>query len=130
MSRPMNILVIDDDTDLLRGLGIRLISEGYRVTVASNAITALNVALRGEPDLILLDLGLPDEDGMRLLSRLKSIQTTSNLPVIVISARDADWEKDVVAAGAMAFFQKPVDNDELFATIALALEEAGAPISG
>jgi two-component system KDP operon response regulator KdpE len=126
MSRPKNILVIDDDADLLQGLGIRLISEGYRVTVASNILSAL-IAVRNEPDLILLDLGLPDGDGMRLLANLQGLQT-SDIPVIVISARDAVWEKDVLAAGALAFFQKPVANDELMATIALALEEADAPI--
>ena len=128
MSRPKNILVIDDDADLLQGLGIRLISEGYRVTVASNILSAL-IAVRNAPDLILLDLGLPDGDGMRLLANLKGLQT-ADIPVIVISARDAVWEKDVLAAGALAFFQKPVANDELMATIALALEGAEAPISG
>ena len=128
MSRPKNILVIDDDADLLQGLGLRLISEGYRVTVASNILSAL-IAVRNAPDLILLDLGLPDGDGMRLLANLKGLQT-ADIPVIVISARDAVWEKDVLAAGALAFFQKPVANDELMATIALALEGAEAPISG
>ena len=127
MSRPKNILVIDDDADLLQGLGIRLISEGYRVTVAANELSAL-IAVRQDPDLVLLDLGLPDGDGMRLLANLKGLQTTSEIPVIVISARDAVWEKDVLAAGALAFFQKPVANDELMATIALALEGADAPI--
>ena len=127
MSRHKNILVIDDDADLLQGLGIRLISEGYRVTVAANELSAL-LAVRQGPDLVLLDLGLPDGDGMRLLANLKGLQTTSEIPVIVISARDAVWEKDVLAAGALAFFQKPVANDELLATIALALEGADAPI--
>jgi len=127
MSRHKNILVIDDDADLLQGLGIRLISEGYRVTVAANELSAL-IAVRQDPDLVLLDLGLPDGDGMRLLANLKGLQTTSEIPVIVISARDAVWEKDVLAAGALAFFQKPVANDELLATIALALEGADAPI--
>ena len=65
---------------------------------------------------------------MRLLANLKTLQTTSEIPVIVISARDIVWEKDVLAAGALAFFQKPVANDELMATIALALEGADAPI--
>jgi two-component system KDP operon response regulator KdpE len=128
MSRHKNILVIDDDTDLLQGLGIRLVSEGYRVTVASNIPSALT-AVRNNPDLVLLDLGLPDGDGMRLLANLKGLQTTSEIPVIVISARDVVWEKDVLAAGALAFFQKPVANDELMAAIALVLEGADAPIS-
>ncbi len=129
MSRPKNILVIDDDTDLLQGLGIRLISEGYRVTVAASVLSALVTVRNSPPDLILLDLGLPDGDGMRLLANLKGLPSTSDIPVIVISARDAYWERDALAAGALAFFQKPVSNDELLGTMALAMEETEAPIS-
>jgi two-component system KDP operon response regulator KdpE len=130
MLRHLKIMVIDDDPDLLRGLGIRLISEGYCVTVAATAHSALDSVLRAEPDLILLDLGLPDDDGLQVLKRLKGIQAAAGIPVIVISARDDSCEEEVLAAGALAFFQKPVENDELFEFIALALEDAGEQVAG
>jgi len=130
MLRHLKIMVIDDDPDLLRGLGIRLISEGYCVTVAATAQAAIDTTLRAQPDLILLDLGLPDDDGLQVLKRLKGIHATAGIPVIVISARDCSWEEEVLAAGALAFFQKPVDNDELFEVIALALEAAGEQVAG
>jgi two-component system KDP operon response regulator KdpE len=106
-----------------------LVSEGYRVTVAATAQMAFDSILQGEPDLILLDLGLPDDDGLQVLDRLKGIQGRAGIPVIVISARDSSCEEEVLAAGALAFFQKPVDNEELFALIALALEDAGDPVA-
>ena len=130
MSKPKNILVVDDDTDLLQGLGIRLISEGYQVRVAANALSALSATRIEDIDLVLLDLSLSGSDGLTVLSHLKSERRTRQIPVIVVTARDASWETKVLEAGATAFIQKPVDNAELLATIALALEQDEAAVLG
>ena len=129
MSRK-RILIVDDDQDLLLGLGIRLRATGYDVTIAADAVTAIVAAIKGDPDLILLDLGLPAGDGMGVLARLKGMMSMAQIPVIVITARDVSHEDKALRAGATAFFQKPVDNDELFASIAMALEEYGNAVNG
>ena len=121
-----SILIVDDDRDLLRGLSIRLRSEGYRVATAPNAAAVVNAAVVGKPDLILLDLGLPDGDGMAVLDRLQAIVTTASIPVVILTARDLSWAPRAFDNGAVAFLEKPVDDDDLFAAIEMALEKAEA----
>lgn len=119
-----NILIVDDDKDLLLGLGIQLRAAGYEVVTAGDAVTAVSSTIRHDPDLILLDLGLPAGDGTRVLAKLKSMMSLAMTPVIVITAREASFEEKALRLGATAFFQKPVDQDDLFATIAMVLEDA------
>jgi two-component system, OmpR family, KDP operon response regulator KdpE len=128
MSKAKCILIVDDDTELLQGLGMRLISAGYQVLVASDAPRALSASAAMQPDLILLDLGLRGEDGMTVLSHLRSTEATREVPVLVISARDVSWEGPVLAAGATGFFQKPVDNCEFLEAVALAVDDPREPI--
>jgi two-component system KDP operon response regulator KdpE len=116
-------LIVDDDRDLLLGLGIQLRAAGYEVVTAGDAVTAVSSAIRHEPDLILLDLGLPAGDGTLVLARFKSMMSLASIPVIVITAREASFEEKTLRIGATAFFQKPVDQDDLFATIAMVLED-------
>ena len=123
------ILIVDDDRDLLLGLGIRLRSSGYHVIISLDAVGAVSVARRQEPDLILLDLGLPGSDGFAVLERLQRIGL-SHVPVIVLTARERSYEERALRAGAVAFFQKPADNDELMAAIADALQESGGRVCG
>ena len=126
MSKTKKILIVDDDRDLLRGLGIRLRAEGYEVATAVNAAAVVGAAVIGEPDLILLDLGLPDGDGMAVLSRLQAIVSTASIPVVVLTARDLSWAPRALDGGAIAFLEKPVDDSELMAAIDLALEDSRA----
>jgi two-component system KDP operon response regulator KdpE len=130
MSKRKTILIVDDDPELLRGLAIRLRAEGYQVLAAANAGAVVTAAVGGQPDLVLLDLGLPDGDGMAVLSRLQAIVDTASIPVVVLSARDLSWAPRAFASGAIAFLQKPVDDDELFAAIDMALESAGTNVPG
>ena len=121
------ILIIDDDQHLQLGLSARLRARGYRVTCAADAISAITVARKELPDLIILDLGLPAGDGFVVLERMRDLADLAAIPVIVLSARDpADNEKRALDAGAVAFFQKPPDNHEFLSAIRHALGETVA----
>lgn len=119
------ILVIEDDADIRRGLCVRLQAHGYATEMAADAITGQSLALRTKPALILLDLGLPGGDGLALLKRLNGLATTSSIPVIVLTGRDPQVHE--VASrqlGAVGFFQKPPEMDNLIAAIQ---EQIGDP---
>jgi DNA-binding response OmpR family regulator len=119
------ILIIDDDPHLLLGLTPRLKANGYKVVTAPDAALAIGVARNELPDLIILDLRLPAaSDGLLLLQNIRSTAELMQTPVIVLSSADAtESERGVLDAGAMAFFQKPVLNNELLAAIRRALME-------
>ena len=117
------ILIVDDDQDLIRGLSIRLRANGYNVFTASDAISAVSTCGKTEPDLIILDIGLPGGDGFLVMDRLKNISSINFMPIIILSARDPLLNKQrALDAGAYTFFQKPADNDELLTAIQDALE--------
>ena len=112
------ILVIDDDPDLAMGLRVRLRANNFATVFATDAVSAISQAKNETPDLVLLDLGLPGGDGFLVMERLNNIESLASIPVIVLSARDPQANKErALAAGAKAYFQKPVDNDELLAAI-------------
>ncbi len=118
------ILVIDDDQDLAMGLRVRLRANNFATVFATDAVSAISQAKNENPDLILLDLGLPGGDGFLVMERLNNIASLASIPVMVLSARDPQVNKErALAAGAKAYFQKPVDNDELLAAIRKTLGE-------
>jgi len=118
------ILVVDDDQDLLVGLTARLKANGYTVISATNAISAITVARKEVPDLIILDLGLPGDDGFLVLERMGGLANLVAIPVIVLSARNPiQNERRALDAGAVAFFQKPADNRQFLAAIRRTLGE-------
>jgi two-component system KDP operon response regulator KdpE len=118
------ILIIDDDQHFLVGLTTRLKANGYRVVYATDGISAIAVAHKEAPDLIILDLGLPGGDGFLVLERMSALADLGATPVIVLSARDpAGNQQHALEAGAFAFFQKPPDNHEFLAAIRQALGE-------
>ena len=118
------ILIIDDDPHLLLGLTPRLKASGFSVVTALDAISAIAVARKELPDLIILDLGLPGGDGFLVLERLKNLAILAAIPVVVLSARDpVGNKKRALEAGAVAFFQKPPDNHEFLTSIRQALGE-------
>jgi DNA-binding response OmpR family regulator len=119
------ILIIEDDKDLLRGLTVRLRATGYNTVLATDAVSAISVARKEDPDLILLDLGLPCGDGFTVMKRLGSLASTSATPIIIVTGKDPSTYKGrALQAGAVAFLQKPFDNDELVAAIQEALGES------
>ncbi len=118
------ILIVDDDPDLRRGLNVRLRANNYETVFATDGMSAISVAQKERPDLVVLDLGLPAGDGFTVMERFKAIAPLSVVPVIVVSARDPQVNRDrALKAGAEAYLQKPVDNDELLSAIRKALGE-------
>jgi DNA-binding response OmpR family regulator len=116
------ILIVDDDEDSVKGLRLRLRAHDYNTAVAMDAVSAISQAKNESPDLILLDLGLPAGDGFIVMERLANFDSLSSIPVIVLSARDPQANKErALNAGAKAFFQKPADNDQLLSAIRKAL---------
>jgi len=121
------ILIIDDDNDMRRAMHIRLRSFGFDTVLAIDGLSAIAVAVKESPDLILLDLGLPAGDGFVVMDRLRNNAKLSCIPVIVLTAREVRGNKEkALAAGCSVFLQKPVDSDNLLAAIQKALSESGA----
>jgi two-component system KDP operon response regulator KdpE len=116
------ILVVDDDRPLLRALHIALSARGYRVDTARDAATALDLASHNPPDLAIVDLGLPDMDGVDIITALRGWSTA---PIIVLSARHAETAKiNALDAGADDYVTKPFGMGELLARIRAALRRA------
>jgi len=118
------ILIVDDDPDIRLGMNVRLRANHYDTFFAADALSSVAEARKHEPDLIILDLGLPAGDGFVVMERLKKIPALAVIPVIVISARDVRVNRErAIKAGAKTFLQKPVDDAELLAWIRQALGE-------
>jgi DNA-binding response OmpR family regulator len=121
------ILIVDDDQDIRRLLGIRLKAGGHEPIFAGDAISAVNQARKERPDLIVLDLMLPAGDGYLVMERLKSMPALEGVPVIVVSALDPQSEEErLLQSGADAFLRKPFDYEELLTAIGRALGTAPA----
>ena len=110
------ILVVDDDSVMRLGYQLLLKSNHYETFFAADAMAAMSEARKCQPDLIILDMGLPAGDGVVVMERLKSNMHLAMVPVIVISSNDANKDR-ALAAGAKAFLQKPWKDEELLATI-------------
>jgi two-component system, OmpR family, KDP operon response regulator KdpE len=116
------ILVVDDDPHLVRALRITLTARGYEVLTAPDGTSALAVASRTPPDLVVLDLGLPDLDGVAVTEGLRGWSTA---PIVVLSARHSEPAKvAALDAGADDYVTKPFGMDELLARIRAALRRA------
>ena len=121
------VLVVDDDLALARALGINLRAHGYEVTVVHDGRAALDRVAHVHPNVVILDLGLPDIDGVEVL---QGIRGWSTIPVIVLSARSTSAEKvEALDAGADDYVTKPFGMAELLARVRAAVRR-GAPASG
>ncbi|WP_433671977.1 response regulator [Nocardia sp. CA-136227] len=119
---PIKVLVVDDEPQILRALRINLSVRGYEVTTASTGAAALRAAAEKHPEVIILDLGLPDMDGIEVLGGLRGWTTT---PVIVLSARtDSSDKVEALDAGADDYVTKPFGMDELLARLRAAVRRS------
>jgi len=113
------ILVVDDEPQLRRALDVNLAARGYEVETAATGQDALRLAAANPPDVVLLDLGLPDIDG---LSVVQGLRGWSNAPIVVLSARDTEPDKvAALDAGADDYVTKPFGINELLARVRASL---------
>ena len=113
------ILIVEDDADVRLGYHVLLKANGYDTFFAGDSVAAMSEARKNQPDLIILDLGLPAGDGFVVLERLRGNNPLPSMPVIVVSGRDLRGNKErALKSGAKAFVQKPWDDDELLSLVA------------
>jgi len=109
------VLVVDDEPQIVRALRIYLAARGYEVEAAANGTAALDVAAHRHPDIVILDLGLPDLDGQEVIAALRG---WTSIPILVLSGRTDSAEKvDALDAGADDYLTKPFAMDELLARL-------------
>lgn len=117
----IKILIVEDEEKIARFIELELIHEGYKVIKADNGRTGLEIAERGEADLIILDVMLPEINGLEVLRRIRKV---SEVPIIMLTARDAVMDKvSGLDAGADDYITKPFAIEELLARIRTALKK-------
>lgn len=115
MSASLRVLLIEDDERMARALRVNLQARGYDVSIAHDGATGLAQLAQNPADLVILDLGLPDIDGVEVVS---GIRAWSLIPVLVLSARDGDADKvKALDAGADDYLTKPFSMEELLARL-------------
>lgn len=111
----MKILIADDDPQILRALRITLRARGYEIITALNGTEAVNAAIEHRPDIFMLDLGMPELDGIQVIQGLRG---WTHAPILVVSGRTGDADKvEALDAGADDYVTKPFSIDELLARI-------------
>jgi two-component system, OmpR family, KDP operon response regulator KdpE len=120
--RSLTVLIIDDEAQIRRLLRISLEDEGYRVLEADNGRGGLAEAAKRRPDLVILDLGLPDMDGVQVLKRFRE---WTNVPILVLTVRDSEEDKIMALDnGADDYLTKPFGTGELLARLRVAQRHA------
>jgi len=128
VTRLSRVLLVDDEAAIQRTLGPLLKTHGYDVEIAGTGHGAIQAAADHPPDLIVLDLGLPDLDGTEVCRRIRE---TSSVPIIILSARDREADKvRALDLGADDFVTKPFGPEELLARIRVALRRVSSDSRG
>jgi len=104
------VLVVDDESDFIQLLKYNLENQGFDILTATDGVQALNAARRELPDVVLMDLMLPDLDGFSVCEILHSQPSTAKIPIIVVSALDGEYVRSRgIQTGVACCFKKPVD---------------------
>ncbi len=112
------ILVVDDEPDIVRSLTLRLRAEGYQVSSAMDGLGATKKAIEEQPELIILDIGMPAGNGHVVVERLRNIGETSHIPVIYLTARTSEEDYHKAREGGVTkYITKPFDSDVLLAAV-------------
>ena len=128
------VLVVDDESDFIQLMKYNLENQGFDILTAGDGVQALNVARRELPDVVLMDLMLPDIDGFSVCEILRSQPSTSKVPIIVVSALDGEYVRSRgIQAGVACCFKKPVDmkvlSESIRATYALRMESVKSELA-
>ena len=111
------ILIVDDEEDVVSYLQTIFIDNGFEVVKAYNGTEARNMAESEKPDLITLDITMPEESGVKAYRDLQENDTTKNIPIIIITGIDPEFKKFISSRKQVkppeAYFEKPIDRDEL-----------------
>ncbi|PRX48346.1 two-component system KDP operon response regulator KdpE [Prauserella shujinwangii] len=127
MTEASKVLVVDDEPQIVRALRINLAARGYEVGTAYDGEGALRAVAESRPDVVVLDLGLPDLDGVEVIERLRG---WTQVPIVVLSARDGSVDKvHALDAGADDYVTKPFGMDELLARLRAALRRSSVSAS-
>ncbi len=121
------VLIVDDEPDIIKAVAMRLRWAGYDVLTAPDGATATQVAIKEQPDVIILDIGLPAGDGHTVAKRLNDNLKTMSIPVIYLTARDSPVDRDRASElGAFDYVTKPFEPERLLATVGRVLEGSRA----
>lgn len=116
MTNPNRILLVDDDADVLRGAMLWLKAAGYETYTANDGNQAIAVAVQDKPDAIVMDVRMPNRDGLSAMSQLQQRDDTKDIPIIMLSASLIDQQR-ALDAGARFFLSKPYEGKKLIAAV-------------
>lgn len=128
MRKPCTILVVDDEPYMIRLLQHHIERAGYRLVKATNGREALERIAEDQPDLIIMDVMMPEINGLEVLAELRNHEQTKNLPVIIMTANAQRFTREQAeAAGVSAFLTKPFSPTQLMTEVRRHLEQPGSP---
>ena len=106
----LTVLVVEDDDDSRYLMRLELEQLGYLISEAENGVKGVEIALRDHPDIILMDLTLPEMDGLEATARIRADAEMRNVPIIAVTAhQESDWREEAKASGFDAYVTKPID---------------------
>jgi CheY-like chemotaxis protein len=116
------ILIVEDDKRIVMALKVRLQAQGYNVVAAYDAALAMDVAVKHQPDLVLLDISMPGGNGFMVAERLQNSPVTMGVPIIFLTAsKQSGFREKAKELGAAGYFEKPYEAEELLDAIGKAL---------
>src|SRR5437870_2941175 len=117
------LLIVEDDQNIATALAIRLKSFGYEVVIAPDAMKGVNTALKARPNLVLLDISMPVDNGFTVAERLQRLLPTMTPFIFLTASKQPGLREKAIDLGAAGFFEKPYDAAELVTAIKRALSE-------